>query len=534
MSSGASTAAAEFILLAAVSFGPLAFGCVEPWSLAILEILILTLGALSFLGPLPARSGELLKNFLPAVLAVIALGFFQRLNAGSILEPRSLLPFTAAAHETSRALLLWCAYACLLWRAPAVFSKEGSRRRFVWVMLCLGLIVAVIGIVQLHQGNKLVYGFRPVRYGRSPFGPYFNRSHAASMLALSWLLGAGLFLSAFFRFKREAARGARLPHFILRQTLTGLALGVIFYGIILTRNRGSVIAVSLSLWLIAFLGADFFKTRRQAGAWRAALLLGTMGLAAIIFVSPDFSTYLRGSSINSFSQRLSLYQGALAIIKDFPLFGIGLGGLIGAYPPYRDPLIIDVVDHIHSDWLEFVLQLGLAGSAIYFLGLFAFLRKTLKFWKSAYSREQRCLIGGGLAAALAFVFQGLVEFSFQIPANAVLFFTVLAWLGAREESREEVPAAPGPLRIAAACACLLLLAAAVPWSKGPRHFYEQGKSSFHLAQADPENGATHLRQALIHADNALKAEPLNQDSRRLMGAVLQRLGRSEDAADFSR
>lgn len=554
----------EYLLLFTLAFGPLAFGCVEPWSLAILEISLFSLLLLCSLRQASIPNTPLYKTFLPAVLAILLIGLLQLLNPVPAGSPSGFLPLTTSAYETSRALLMWSAYATLLWCAPQVLNNPASLRRFAWMVFVLGVFISVTGIMQEGQGNSAIYGLRPV-YNRVPFGPYYNRDHAASMMVMSGFLGCGIFFSRLAAFKPERSMG-RLFDLISTQALILFMISIIFYGIFKTGSRGGLHSFILSAFLVGFWVAGSLKTKRSVLGARMCLLLFMIACySGFIYFYPEWIGFVQDYLDTSVLYRFSMYRSGLLILQDFPFFGTGLESLMAVFPAYQEPFLQGLVDHIHSDWLELLLQVGAIGLSLYVAGLVLLIRHALKRWQVYPSSELRCLIGGAVAAALAFSLHGLVDFSFQIPANAVLFFVIMVFLGSptllaakRSDvlavSSERMPRA-GTWTLCL-LSCLLIfasirpviasqyaslgmrstpserpyfLAKAIRWNPNPRYFYSMGLTYLRLAETAPEAKRIFLRQALNYSGTALDAEPLDLRFRRLYATVLWHLGRVPDA-----
>lgn len=416
----------EPVLLFAAFFGPLAFGCVEPWSLGILQVLLFSLpllGGLNSGRPLPAAS----KICLLAVGVIFAVGAAQALNPVLFSGPVPPLPFTASVPQTKRALLLWASYAALIWAAPRGFASSRAVHRFAWAIVVVGFTIAVIGLIQSAHGNKLVMGFREVAYGRSPFGPYYNRGHAASLLAICALMGIGLLGSGIARTLDRSRRGESTADAYAVQAVLAFLLGVIVLGLISTRNRGSLLALWAASMIVGLLSCGFLK--RPASRWGGrgvilAVYLGAAGTAIQLGL-------LRRGEATSVPVRLSMYQSGLRLLADVPVWGTGLGTVITVFEPYKEPQVIGIVDHVHNDWLELPLQIGIPAALFVLAALLAFGRRVYLGWTREPSPERRLLIGGGIAAAVCFLLHAMVEFTWQIPANAVVFLLIMSWISAQ-------------------------------------------------------------------------------------------------------
>jgi O-antigen ligase len=460
----------EAALLFAVFFGPLAFGCVEPWSRAILQVVLFFLPLLAGeINCQPVRS--LPKSCLLAFGVLFAVGIAQALNPVPLLGPLPLLPFTASAWQTKKSLLLWAAYAALVWAAPLGFANPRAVHRFAWSVVLVGFAVAAIGLVQSAQGNKLILGFREVAYGMSPFGPYFNCGHAASLLAVSALMGLGLFSSKIARVFGGSRSDEALADSVSVLAVLAFLIGIIGLGLISTRNRGALLSFGMVSLIVGFLSCGLLKKpARRWGARAGILILFLCATSIAIYLG-----ILKRGSAASVPTRISMYQSGLRLLADVPLWGTGLGTVITVFAPYKESLVDGVVDHVHNDWLELPLEAGIPAAALMLVALIAFGWRVCHGWMREPSLERRFLMGGGIAAALCFLLHAMVEFVWQIPANAVIFLLTLCWLwsqtgGQPTSSRMRLPA--GPITTAVAVIfSLLALRPAVGWAlaKGARY-----------------------------------------------------------------
>jgi O-antigen ligase len=121
------------------------------------------------------------------------------------------------------------------------------------------------------------------------------------------------------------------------------------------------------------------------------------------------------------------------MIKDFPLFGTGLGTFGYAYPLYK--LSVDkplVYLHAHNDYLELVSETGILGFASLMAALGLFLYTSLKSLTRLAGEEDYFrffVLLGALTGVFSILVHSLVDFGLQIPSNA-LYFSFLIGLSA--------------------------------------------------------------------------------------------------------
>lgn len=549
----------ETILLGAVIFGSAAFGAVEPWALGILSIAIcvavVLVAARGSAAYLPQSIGMLLLG----VFVVIAIGMIQRLNPQSILEPFSWMPGTFNADATTRALVLWTTIAAALWCVPRVFTGIDAIRRVLMTLFLLGCALAVIGIIQesqYHDQNpQWIYGLRAAAYPLRPFGPYYNRDHAASMLVMAFFCGVGLMFDKTLDFRNRSQRSDTVS-FAAVQIMILFGAGIIIGGLLVTRSRGAVsalLATSLALGLVV----SWSDSRRLF-----PLIVGGILSLLVISKSPLASKISVALIHEAASERLLFYRGGVEALRDFPWLGAGLGAFQQAYYPYQSSAVSGVLEHVHCDWLELAIQIGVVGLTIFSVFLSLFLISCIKSLVVAAKRPTWGMACGLLSAVASFVLHGLIDFSFQTPANALILFILLGSVGvlAGPEINSRLTVGDKPLRQAnwgiAVGAIMLAVSAGYPaigswravWGGGdslatremrlrsgleressPRNHYELAR---YLSDSSRQPDREVLREALAHSRAALAVDEASPRYRALQGSILWKLGRYADGKSF--
>lgn len=120
-----------------------------------------------------------------------------------------------------------------------------------------------------------------------------------------------------------------------------------------------------------------------------------------------------------------MWEESLALVRDYPVFGCGLGGYESAFLRYKvgAPMVRD--DRVHNDYLQFLIELGAAGFAI---GVALMGSIVVGIWRAASGSaepEGRFLAIGCIGAMAAMGLHSVVDFNLYVPANAML----LAWIG---------------------------------------------------------------------------------------------------------
>ncbi|MDP3542414.1 MAG: O-antigen ligase family protein [Elusimicrobiota bacterium] len=522
------------MLFALTAFGPLAFGCVEPWSRAALQIMAFALALACFLrGPRPVPPAASWFWLLPAGFA--AFGLLQGLNPAAADLPRPAGPFTAAESATNSAALLWGAYAALLWSVPQVITTHRAARRYARLLLGLGAALAAQGVLQAATGGGRLYWVRATEL-TGTFASYYNRDHAANFFLMALAMGLGVVWS-----KRSWPQvDGPSPERVRELAGLGALAALILAGVLATGSRGALLVMPLTAMLVGFAGAGFVLDARVRRLRAAAFLAAASFVVFFCFQVVGASAEAGAQTDRAVTMRFFMYRDALPWLADSPLFGTGLGSFETVYPSYQDASLGGLAKHAHSDWLELALETGLPGLLAGLAGALLLAVVSVRAWLAAGSSEMRALIGGALGAAAAFALHALIDFPFQIPGNAAVFLGIVGFLLSSpqwaDKTAPSVRAEPTPAwsaAAAAACAILLSVAAARSGEETePQRLRRLGARALAAASAGDAPSPGILRAALAVSLEAAAQRPFDYRALELAGRVLTRLGRPADAYDY--
>lgn len=252
------------------------------------------------------------------------------------------------------------------WQRPVLTSRL---RRLLWV-LCINVsLLALVSILQRLDGtNKLLWMREPRlnKTAEAQFGPYAYRANAAAYINLVWPVCLG-----FWMMLRNMAHQARRPfvrigggsHVLL---LPGAVL-MAACPIISTSRGAAFVAMALILVVVPIL---LRGCRHDAWPVRA----GILGLFLVVL---SFSGYLGWQRLeerieNVFVDRMSgrgeIYDNALLMARDFPIYGTGPGTFTSLYQLYREPQQ-GWAGYVHDDWLETRITFGWVGTSMLLLAL---------------------------------------------------------------------------------------------------------------------------------------------------------------------
>jgi O-antigen ligase len=427
----------SYIWMGVVALAPLPFGSND---LVVIAAWCGALGAASILA-VPAI-GKTAVAPIAAILAIAALfGWIvvEQSQSGTWLAHEAPAPIwseasallkvgvdPAAAVAINQPLLSvgpFMADTLALTIAFVLCSQRDVADRLLKLVAWCGVAYAGYGMLAFAIEPGMVLWREKTEYASVLTGTFINRNTAAlyfGSCSILWLL------LACRRLRYDCAgrpmTAARLHELLLARPSRGLLIDATMTllttaAMFMTGSRGGAL-VSLAAMGLAFLcyfrrefvGGKRWLTAAGAVAAIAFLLVEIMGEG----VAARFD--LRGISDEG---RLDIYQATLAIIRDHPWSGAGLGTFAWVLPAYR-PSNISIWgtwDRAHSTPLEMVSDLGVPAAALIFLGwavIFVVLTRGL-----SRGRSDAIFPIAGLCVAVAAVLHSAIDFSLQTPGFAI-------------------------------------------------------------------------------------------------------------------
>ncbi len=386
--------------------GPLAFGAVEPWSIFALEtcaVLVFCVWALRQL-----ETGELKISDHPLYRPMAA--FF------ALVVVQWLAGITAYRYVTYSHLLLYAAYGMLAFVVTQTLRRYSQFELMAKLFTGYGAVVAAFAILQGIAPNGKLYWTWALEQGGAVYGPYVNHNHYAGLMEM--LTPFPLVLAA-----TQLTNGNRKIAF------AGIA-ALMAASIFLSGSRGGMAAFVVQMIVLAAL----LVGKREAG-WRQPLLLGAFLAVVILFLVWLGGNELtrRLASIHTEAQqeisggvRVSIDRDSLHMLLKKPILGWGLGTFPVVYPEFRSFYSTFLVNQAHNDYVQLLVETGLAGFgiAIWFLVLvFRRAAGKLKNWTQTATGAMTVAASLGCVGILV---HSCVDFNLQIPANAALFYALCA------------------------------------------------------------------------------------------------------------
>lgn len=284
---------------------------------------------------------------------------------------------------------------------PATYSIARDRRAetVMQIVITVGAVSAIIGVIEYGMLNFNSLGQRP----RGTLGHYMTYSGLLMLVVCS--VAARLLYE-----KRDWV----WPLLVLPALVAALAL---------TFTR--------SAWVGACVGVGLLLLLRDFR------LFGILPVAAALFiaVAPSAVTERAYSMFNlrdpTNRDRVAMAESAAAIIKRYPLTGVGPNVVHEIYPTYRQPTAVDPTPpHLHNVPLQIAAERGLPalGAWLWFVASAA-----VGLWRRFRADRPRYLAAAGLGCLAAMLAAGLFEYNFGDSEFLVtiLILLTLPWAATR-------------------------------------------------------------------------------------------------------
>jgi O-antigen ligase len=123
----------------------------------------------------------------------------------------------------------------------------------------------------------------------------------------------------------------------------------------------------------------------------------------------------------SLGDRRVVTLDTLAMVRDYPILGVGLGSFRVAFPRYQSFPDSKIWDHAHNDYVEILSETGLLGGLLLLGALLLFFRLAFRHLKEKLKTETGRIQLGAALGACGLLVHSLFDFNLHIEANAVWF-----------------------------------------------------------------------------------------------------------------
>jgi len=400
------------LVLAILTFGPLAFGAVPVWAFLVIQGLavgvLLLWGVRLWLQPRPQL---LWTPICWAVAAFVIYAIVRYLTAD--IE-------YVARQELMRVLV----YAVVFLAVLNNLHRQESTQAIAFALIFLAMALSFDAVYQFITGTNRVWGVANTPYLHRASGTYVSPNHLGGFLEMVLPLGLAYTLTSRVK-----------P---VLKVFLGYASLAILAGIIVTLSRGSWVSTALSL--VVFFGVLLFQ-RGHRLASLALLIVIISGGAFVLSRSFAFQSRLKqvGAPAKVGEEtRLALWESAIKIWQENVLWGVGPAHYDYRFRQYRPEFVQQRPARVHNDFLNALADWGVAGTCVLAAGWGLLGLGVMKTWPSVRgssndlrgrkNSNKYAFVLGASVGLVAILVHSTCDFNMHIPANALLAVTLMALL----------------------------------------------------------------------------------------------------------
>ena len=406
-------------------FVPLSFAGTEPWAFFLFQIVIsfifiyLLFVNEKFRLTFPA----LFINFVFIIFIVVAI--IQLLNHHTIVQQKSIIPFTISPYNTLKELNSIFTYMMFFIICNQMFYKLERIKKILYLIMVVSCVVMFIGLC-FPKGEYVKFFLGTGSLGN--FGPFTNRNNAGVFLSISFFISISLMFYNFLRYQKYLIQNKKNEFVVIQIVNITISL-MLLISIVITRSRGAMLATFISIFIFSYLYIYYLSKNLKEKIFKIIIIF-------CIMIISSFFIYKNIDAINEYSQRatgiseqtrLKLYDMSFDILKDYSITGIGFASFPILIDKYLEENLKAYPEYLHNDWLELLLDVGYPIYTLFLVLVSIIILLFLKRIKHL-SNKKKILFIGLFSSCCSICIGSFVDFHFHIPANAMLFFLCLAIL----------------------------------------------------------------------------------------------------------
>lgn len=327
--------------------------------------------------------------------------------------------------------LLWLAALAMLFFA--ILNKNLSKiqiRIMLFLIILSGFIQSMIYLASYLQGKPLfseLFNFKLKHIA----GTFINRDHFAAYINMILPITASWTSFHIHRVNKSAFLSSSKSMSLIKYKNGIIIISIICFilmmlALFFSLSRAAIVSSSLAF---AFL---FYIKERASGkvSLSKAIIITTLIIFSIVYWIGYLPILQRfkavPSEFESEAGRFAVWQNTFQMIKDFPIFGIGLANFNYVFNKYKNFSNIHY-SYAHNDYLQFTAELGIIALLLLIATIALFYHQILNFpWRNN-SRSQ-LLAFGMLSSITTISLHSIFDFPLQTPANVILFTTYTAFI----------------------------------------------------------------------------------------------------------
>ncbi len=324
--------------------------------------------------------------------------------------------------------------------AAALLAGLATLRQHFYILAAAIAICAVsgvlLGLIQRTQDSSSIAFYFGLFGAPHATGTFLNHNHFAAQLYSSIPVLVGVAAVVVARW--------HLPRWIAI-SMTVCYVMFIIAGLGVVGSRAGLALCMIAVFFSVFIAKQGASkdNKNQLGSSSAAFI--ALLLALLVLSQASMVTLLKFASTDP----LSDYRGTInkvtlvATQRYFPA-GSGYGTFVPVYQMDEKPsdILPSYVNHAHNDWLELILEGGIA--AVLLLGAFViwFLIRTFRVWRFHHDTAVVLYQRAASISIFCLLLHSFVDYPLRTPALSVFFAVCCAILAVAPESFSSRNTAP--------------------------------------------------------------------------------------------
>ncbi|PIE35292.1 hypothetical protein CSA56_04745 [candidate division KSB3 bacterium] len=401
----------------------------------LLLILVVFTGLILFqLLPLPA--------FFVRIVSPETYHVYAEAATNTALPLPAFLPISVCSYATAMELRKLLAYLMIFVLTVNTIRSPRQITRLIYVIIALGLFESLYGILEYFSGHQHIF-FHKKTSSLAVSGTFVNKNHFAGYLEMVIPLAFSLLFTRLTEHSQTSSK--KLVRFLdekyMKILLTCFLLAIMIAALILSSSRGGMLSFASGMGCL--MGLAYNRRLLRKGVIVVLILVVFAGGLSVFMgydlIMTRLHTLVQLDTELSFQLRWNIWHDTLSIVRDFPIFGTGLGAFSHIFPRYQTFPSHLAVLYAESDYLQTLAETGAVGMILILCGGIVFFSRTLKAWKQRYSRWSIVIAASGMSAVFAILIHACIDFNLHIPANALLFSVIAAVTSTAAHSQRRSP-----------------------------------------------------------------------------------------------
>jgi O-antigen ligase len=276
-------------------------------------------------------------------------------------------------------------------------SKEIDQRflkMLVEAITIIGFVIAVFAITQKLSYNGRIYWL--IKKPGAHCGPYVNYDHFAGFMEMCTFMAISNFIvrisnSSFVHIKKLKEKIIWFSSREANKMILYLFFAVVMTtALFLSTSRGGIMSFCAALTVFYFASVICAEKKKRKRILSASLLVIMLIVIMVLWIGPEETVdrfkmlekivrfFIKEKSILS-ELRPYFWKDTVSMIKDFPVWGTGLGAYSEIFQKYRTfDYAWGFLRYAHNDYIQFIAETGMAGGVFLTAFFFWYIKKFKK------------------------------------------------------------------------------------------------------------------------------------------------------------